>query len=375
MGSCNFKNSKDVESIEAVPRFKKRTLTMVHEGRISLVVPEPEENNSIKEVQGDLLVPSGKIQIIGTQSPEIQDAFQEKLIKIEGVSNQADFFLKKGMWVCCKKGLKPDDPNQDDFIIVVDEDSYLLGVFDGHGIYGHYVSDYVHLELPKLLFNHSDWLTNPLQAMKQSFVNCHQNLLKFCSSRRSNFDCNMSGTTASVVYYKNNRLYISYTGDSKAILGRRTENGYISVPLTIDHKPEIMAEKIRIESYGGEIRKLPGCNPFRAYVKHKGYPGISMSRAIGDVVAQSIGIICVPDISEVLLTEEDEFIVLCTDGVWEYVSEKEAVDVIANSNQDPRDAATRLAAMAWTRWITNECEVVDDITVIVAYLPKLNLSN
>ena len=334
---------------------------------------ETLEVNTFKKDQGTLLVPSSRIKMAGRKSPDPQDAFQDKLIKVEGAESQLEFFLKSKMWVCCKKGLKPEDRNQDDFIIVVDGENYLLGVFDGHGVYGHQVSDFVHLEIPKLLFDHPSWPTDPLQAIKQGFVQCHHNLVKFSNSRDSIFDCNMSGCTSTVVYNKNNILYIGYVGDSRAIMGRRTSSGYISVPLTTDHKPEVFAEKIRIENFGGEVRKLPGNNPFRAYVKHKEYPGLSMSRAIGDVVAQSIGVVCIPDTSEVPITEDDEFLILCSDGVWEYISEREAVEVAVNSNQDAKDAATRLAALAWTKWIINEGNVVDDITVIIAYLPKLHI--
>lgn len=42
-----------------------------------------------------------------------------------------------------------------------------------------------------------------------------------------------------------------------------------------------------------------------------------------------VGVISEPDHSEVELTPNDQFIVLASDGVWEFISSKEAVDIIA----------------------------------------------
>jgi len=48
-----------------------------------------------------------------------------------------------GISIVCKKGLKPESPNQDDFSILIDGPSFILGVYDGHGMHGHHVSHYV----------------------------------------------------------------------------------------------------------------------------------------------------------------------------------------------------------------------------------------
>ena len=53
----------------------------------------------------------------------------------------------------CKKGLKVDCPNQDDYFAIIDQNSQLFGVFDGHGPFGHDISDYVHKNLPKIIMS------------------------------------------------------------------------------------------------------------------------------------------------------------------------------------------------------------------------------
>jgi len=51
---------------------------------------------------------------------------------------------KLGIGYTCRKGLKPESPNQDSWIIMqMDERFSLYAVFDGHGKHGHFVSNYV----------------------------------------------------------------------------------------------------------------------------------------------------------------------------------------------------------------------------------------
>jgi serine/threonine protein phosphatase PrpC len=45
-----------------------------------------------------------------------------------------------------------------------------------------------------------------------------------------------------------------------------------------------------------------------------------MSRSIGDRVAHSVGVIPDPEVTEITLTEKDKFVVIASDGVWEFLS-------------------------------------------------------
>lgn len=380
MGSCHCKTSNDISSIKVIqypsgtPEKHLNLAQQISKLNIPRTKPEKKtdamDSSELKLEQGSFMqTKQKKITIEGQPSSTKQSAFQDKLTQIIGESTQLEVLQKLNMWVYCKKGLKPTQPNQDDFCIVVDGDDYLVGVFDGHGTYGHWVSDFVHKELPILFFEHPLWLDNPEKVMKDSFVKCHQNLIKMSCTAESTFDCNMSGSTATCVYKRDKSLFVAHVGDSRGILGRRTELGYVPIVLNIDHKPELLEEKLRIEKAGGEIRKLPGNNPSRVYFKGREYPGLSMTRAIGDLVSQSIGVICSPQTSELFLTPDDEFLILCSDGVWEFISDEEAIRVASNSGRNPKEAASRLAALAWTKWISNEGNVVDDITVVVAYFP------
>lgn len=52
-------------------------------------------------------------------------------------------------------------------------------------------------------------------------------------------------------------------------------------------------------------------------------PGLAMSRSLGDQVAHSVGVSSVPDVKEFYLSREDKFVVIATDGVWEFLSNEE----------------------------------------------------
>ena len=151
-------------------------------------------------------------------------------------------------------------------------------------------------------------------------------------------------------------------------MARRTGGKLVAVDLTRDHKPTLDDEGERIEKMGGEVRKIDNEPPYRVFFRNKQYPGIAMSRTMGDTLAQTIGVTCVAEANEFELEESDQFVVVCSDGVWEFISSQEAVDEVARFGKDAKSAANALATLAWNRWIANEEDVVDDITVVIAYL-------
>ena len=55
-----------------------------------------------------------------------------------------------------------------------------------------------------------------------------------------------------------------------------------------------------------------------------------MSRSIGDAVASSIGVIAEPEFFELELNHKDKFIIMASDGVWEFISNEEAVRIVAD---------------------------------------------
>ena len=53
-----------------------------------------------------------------------------------------------------------------------------------------------------------------------------------------------------------------------------------------------------------------------------------MSRSLGDQVAHSVGVSSVPEVTEFILDSDDRFLVIATDGVWEFLSNQDVVDIV-----------------------------------------------
>jgi len=325
-----------------------------------------------KDEQGTVLLLGHKLVIQGMHEPEQQDGFEDKKTSMTGDTIGEDVLARSGLAFICKKGLKPESPNQDDFCVVLERANILLGVFDGHGPCGHDVSNFIHALLPKLILSNPDFEVCLSDVMKAAFLEAHEHLVAHCEHPETGFDCIISGTTASLAVFRGKKLLVAHVGDSRVVLAKRRNDALVAVPITTDHKPTLPAEKTRIEEHGGEVKQMPFDIPYRVFIKNKDFPGLAMSRTIGDSVAHGLGVSSEPQVTEIDVSEEDEFLLLCSDGVWEFITSEEAVELVGKHVQThPKQAAEKLAQLAWTRWLKNEDEVVDDITVIVAYIPKL----
>jgi len=324
-----------------------------------------------KEEQGTVMVLNCQVTIEGALSLHPQDQFEEKKSRISGDQIPENYLRQLGLAVTCKKGLKPESPNQDDYSLLIDGKQVLLGVFDGHGPFGHNVSNFIHTLLPKLISQHESFPTDPLQSFVPSFEKCQKSLEMHCEHPEAVFDCVLSGSTASVLLVREDKLYVAHVGDSRAVLSRKTAAGKReAVVLMPDHKPNLPEEKARIESRNGEVKKLPNDIPYRVFIRNRDFPGLAMSRSIGDMLCRDLGVISEPTFSVYDITEQDEFILLCSDGVWEFMSNEDAISLVAGMGRTKvAEAAEQLAKKAWARWIQSEGDVVDDITVMIAYLP------
>lgn len=371
----NINNSKPSE--DSVFRKSRKNLTVSAVNSDNLNLPQELFDGSLiklmsegKHDQGSILSVNNPITVGGKPCQNIQTNFEEKLIEIQGDNVKRDFLNDHGLWVCCKKGMKPEIPNQDDFVIILDSDSLLLGVFDGHGTHGHDISNYVHNEFPRLLYSHKNWEDDPLEAYKETFLRIQDELVAFCNKQSTRFDCILSGSTATLVKVTENSVYVGHVGDSRCILGKRESGRIIAKDLTRDHKPCMEDEKARIESVGGEVKIVENGLPARVFVKEKYYPGIAMSRAIGDTLAHTVGVCSIPEVLKIDIGEEDELIVICSDGVWEFIESQTAVEQILRF-EDPKSSAEALAQLAWDKWVLNEGDIVDDITVIVLFIKRM----
>jgi serine/threonine protein phosphatase PrpC len=279
-----------------------------------------------------------------------------------------------GMGFTCRKGLKPESPNQDSWsVLKVDGNFAIYAVYDGHGQKGHDVSNFVKEHLPKLIVRDARFKTEDTpQMLKDSFKKM-QNLIT-TADRTKKLNAQLSGTTCTLVIHDlaKKTLTIAHVADSTCVLGKMDKDSKRpkGKVMTRDHKPDLPDEKSRIEKNGGRV-VFDGYANHRIYVKNGRYPGLNMSRCLGDLVGHAeAGISCEPEVTVYNIEDDDQVLLLCSDGVWEFINADQAVDIVCQIPPSKSMlAADKLAKASWDRWITEEGgAVVDDITVVLVYL-------
>ena len=282
----------------------------------------------------------------------------------------------------CKKGfsgINTKKINQDNLLIVsnfINYKSHLLCVCDGHGIYGHLVSSYIIKTLPLLLT--SDFqkenitLYSPFKYIKNQIIKSFQKLNKNLQ-KKSEINTIFSGSTCIIIIITEEKIICSNCGDSRGIIGKYKNKNWISFNLSRDHKPNEQDEKKRILSKNGIIEPYKDENnnpigPDRVWVPNDKVPGLAMSRSLGDEMAHRVGVTSVPEVIEVEFCIEDKFIIVATDGLWEFINSDECVKIVGEFylKNDIEGAINFLYRESSKRWILEE-DVIDDISIIVAF--------
>lgn len=242
-----------------------------------------------------------------------------------------------------------------------DAGSVLFGVFDGHGPNGCQASNFVRSNLPAVLEVEPTLADDPVAALTAACVKANHNL------SASGIDVYVSGSTGVIGLLRGNTLYTANVGDSRAVLARQAPVGsggrkYTALDLSEDHKPDRPDECARIVARGGRVFEwgVP-----RVWLGDMDMPGLAMSRSFGDAAAESVGVFAEPEISQVALGSDDAFLMFASDGVWEFMSSQEAVDIVgAHLHEGPLHAAATLVKESTARWRREE-DVVDDTTVVL----------
>ncbi|OMO83325.1 phosphatase 2C (PP2C)-like protein [Corchorus capsularis] len=333
---------------------------------------------------------------------------------LNGSSNVACLYTQQG-----KKGT-----NQDAMLVWENfssrSDTIFCGVFDGHGPYGHMVAKKVRDSLPIKLctqwrsslageqsslsksesapdstlsedaasMSMDDEFCEPLEVeeneqIPEMYLPLKQSMLKAFKlmdkelKLHPTIDCFCSGSTAVTLVKQGQHLVIGNVGDSRAVMAvRDKDNSLVAIQLTVDLKPDLPREAARIQQCKGRVFALQDePEVARVWLPNNDSPGLAMARAFGDFCLKDFGLISVPDIFYRHLTERDEFIILATDGVWDVLSNKEAIDIVASA-PSRATAARALVDCATRAWrLKYPTSKNDDCAVVCLFLEHLSASN
>ncbi|ATZ80389.1 serine/threonine-protein phosphatase [Bodo saltans virus] len=219
--------------------------------------------------------------------------------------------------------------NEDAHVFYSHDDTYINGVFDGHG--GDKCAKFIADNLPKKIMEIGLKKDNIVEA-------CIQLDKKFFETH----DNDSSGTTAtfSIIKKKDDKYIVTVCniGDSfTLVLKRNDENINLSFT-SKEHKPSEPIEELRIREQGGVV------------INNRINNGLAVSRAFGDKEYKMKGtdsflsqVIAIPDIEEFECDEGDIIIHIC-DGITERKPIDDIVKIISE-NIDKHDDMAILSSI------------------------------
>ncbi|KAJ3372484.1 Protein phosphatase 2C 2 [Allomyces arbusculus] len=189
-----------------------------------------------------------------------------------------------------------------------------FAVFDGHG--GPAVARFSGTELHKRIIEREHFKKGAYHdALKDGFLALDDEL-----RHHPEFEHDPSGCTAVAALITPENIYVGNAGDSRAVLA----TGGQTIAMSFDHKPGNPEEQYRIMAAGGfvEFGRVNG--------------NLALSRAIGDfefkqnpdLPPEKQIVTANPDIQERALGNDDEFLIMACDGIWDCVSNEECVSYV-----------------------------------------------
>eukprot|EP01054_Gregarina_sp_Poly1_P010317 Gregarina_sp_Poly_1__10316@NODE_729_length_6566_cov_116_680412_g546_i0_p1_GENE_NODE_729_length_6566_cov_116_680412_g546_i0NODE_729_length_6566_cov_116_680412_g546_i0_p1_ORF_typecomplete_len553_score58_04PP2C/PF00481_21/0_00013PP2C/PF00481_21/1_9e37PP2C_2/PF13672_6/0_22PP2C_2/PF13672_6/0_00074SpoIIE/PF07228_12/2_8e02SpoIIE/PF07228_12/0_0058_NODE_729_length_6566_cov_116_680412_g546_i08842542 len=241
-----------------------------------------------------------------------------------------------------------------------------------------------------------DWSDKMISDVKdatvRSFDEVDRNFMKTLRTARD-------GCTAAVVYFLGDHAIVAGCGDTRVIMAAKADvlgagnvlgkvggstdaDAWYAYRLTVDHKPSLPSERLRIAEKGGIVRRIGPClrvlpHGFQESLKQQDMAAIlgkgsrervmvalAVSRAFGDRRHKENDLVIVtPDVQHVHLRAETHYaMIIASDGVWDVVDDTSALAWIKKYwPHRAREAASALITEAYDRGS------MDNLTCVVIF--------
>lgn len=216
--------------------------------------------------------------------------------------------IKKNFGMATDQNKRDYQEDRFDHTRIMSPDKYnFFAIYDGHG--GDKTSSYLKEKLASFFVDSLIRKPTIKDALLTAFWRAEFDVLH-------RFD---DGSTVVTAYIdRDNNLHLAWVGDSRAVLEK---NGIVGFE-TQDHKPDSKNELDRIERAGGKIHKD---GVWRIN-------GLAISRSIGDRKLKADNrkgqIIAVPEYAKIELSDDNHFLIMASDGLWDVMKNQEAVDFV-----------------------------------------------
>ncbi|KAL3518048.1 hypothetical protein ACH5RR_020637 [Cinchona calisaya] len=254
-----------------------------------------------------------------------------------------------GYVVYCKRGRR--DAMEDRYSAAInlqgDSKQACFGIFDGHG--GAKAAEFAAENLQKNIIDEIDKSTDGEieEAVKNGYLRTDSEFLK---------EDVCGGSCSVTALIRKGNLVVSNAGDCRAVVSREG----VAEALTSDHRPSRKDERDRIEALGGYVDCKLGV--------WRIHGSLAVSRGIGDQHLKQ-WVIAEPETRILGLEPELEFLILASDGLWDKVSNQEAIDLArplctGTKNPEPLSACRKLVDLSILRGS------LDDISVMLIQLEQ-----
>mmetsp|Transcript_25347 Transcript_25347/g.73355 ORF Transcript_25347/g.73355 Transcript_25347/m.73355 type:complete len:467 (+) Transcript_25347:170-1570(+) len=346
-----------------------------------------------------------------------------------GANNEMELRQKKSVHISSstKQNWYPTKtkPNQDSCVAyrfkAPDGTSvHFIAVLDGHGDDGHKISQFVAQNLPQMVERKCLQIVPDGPTMDRGDIEkacfdahaaCQEILLK-----KTDIELLWSGTTCCSILIWTGGITVCNVGDSRVVMGELVTSTtqdpggdekvlFAAKALSRDHIPLRKDERDRVKKSGCRVitigqavgqqeidedanehmwtvservnekegdERIYTVDPPRIFVADGSYPGYQFTRAFGDLAGQRMGaLIAEPEISTIRFLSTTGLIVLATDGVFEYLTDQDVIDV-ASLFKFPLDACEAVTEIAYKNWRDKDVRT-DDITITCIHCNREDL--
>ncbi|CAO3699689.1 unnamed protein product [Rhizopus stolonifer] len=166
-----------------------------------------------------------------------------------------------------------------------------------------------------------------VSAIRRTFLSLEQHIGSFPGIDPT------SGASAAMCYISGTKLYVANVGDVLVVISRNNGQAF---EITQKHIPLNPSEASRIHNSGGHVSNS-------GLLKNE----LNVSRSFGHFhLVPAVN--CNPFVSTIELSENDEFVIMASRGLWDKMTYQTAVDIARTEKEDLMSAAQKLRDFAIT---------------------------
>eukprot|EP00931_Biecheleriopsis_adriatica_P101933 TRINITY_DN76981_c0_g1_i1.p1 TRINITY_DN76981_c0_g1~~TRINITY_DN76981_c0_g1_i1.p1 ORF type:complete len:491 (+),score=113.17 TRINITY_DN76981_c0_g1_i1:35-1474(+) len=251
----------------------------------------------------------------------------------------------------------------------------VLCLFDGHGTEGHWPAMRAARTMPYYLQSSSACTTMLKQdkaaaALHHVFEKVEEDLVR--QSVADDIHLLISGCTAVCVlqHARQDKIWVATAGDSKAIM---FATGFGLLNATKDHTPDDPIELARVEEMGMEVDRCEHEDGFveqRLMIRDEEYPGLCMTRSLGDLCVKEHGVTAEPEVVawDISTQKGEIYMLAASDGVWDWMTPEEVSEVVLSAiarGETLEQACKGVLTKAKLGWEAFDEHYCDDITLML----------